>query len=158
MCETLLNKNIPNENIFISGYSPEPLRDTRNGGVCLYFKERCDEETIVAEIKLNRMKIFFVLSDCHPNLSSAEFKVYTKSLEYIYGRIRKENPLVTGDFNARSPLFWGNDIEDSEGRVFNNFFISNISEELINEPTHIRDDGSQCCTHLILSITLFTIL
>ena len=36
-----------------------------------------------------------------------------------------------------------------EGRVFNNFLISNNLEELINEPTHIRDDGSQSCIDLI---------
>ena len=96
-------------------------------------------ETIVAEIKLNSMKIFFVLSYRHPN-SSVEFEEYTKSLEYLYERIRKENPVVTiviGDFNVRSPLFLENGIEDSEGRVFNNFLMSNNLEELINEPTHI---------------------
>ena len=119
-------------------------------------KERFDletlPETIVAEIKLNRKKIFFVLSYCHPNLSSTEFEEYTNSLEHIYGCISKENPavtIITGDFNARSPLFWENDTENSEGRVFNNFLISNNLDELINEPTHIRDDGSQSCIDLI---------
>ena len=69
-------------------------------------------ETIVAEVKLNRKKIFFVLSYCHPNLSSAEYDEYVKSLEQLYERINKENPAVTiltGDFNARSPLFWEGD-------------------------------------------------
>ena len=69
VCESLLSDTIPNENIFINGFSPDPFRvdkplNSRNGGVCLYFKEnlpikeRCDLETlpenIVAEIKLNR--------------------------------------------------------------------------------------------------------
>ena len=167
VCESLLNEDIVNDDIVISGFSPEPFRadkpaNIRNGGVCLYFKEnlpikeRCDletlPETIVAEIKLNRKKIFFVLSYCHPNLSSADFDEYVKSLEYIYECINKENPaltIISGDFNSRSPLFWEYDTENSEGRVFNNFLLSNNLEELINEPTHIRDDGSQSCIDLI---------
>ena len=167
VCESLLNKDIPNDDIYINGFSPPPFRsdkpeNSRNGGVCLYFKdnlpihERPDletlPETIVAEIKLNRKKIFFILSYCHPNLSTTELEEYTKSLEHIYGCISKENPAVTiltGDFNARSPLFWEGDIENREGRVFDNFLISNNLDELINEPTHIRDDGSQSCIDLI---------
>ena len=60
--------------------------------------------------------------------------------------------ILKGDFNAKSPLFWENDIDSSEGRVFNNFLMTNNLEQLINEPTRIRDDGSQSsidliCTH-----------
>ena len=79
-------------------------------------------ETIVAEIMLNRKKIFFVLSYCHPNLSSAEFDEFDEFDECI----NKENPAVTiisGDFNAKSPLFWEHDIENTEGRVLSNFLI-----------------------------------
>ena len=165
--ESLLNKDIPNVDIYTNGFSPEPFRadkpgNSRNGGVCLYFKDNLPiherpgletlPETIVAEIKLNRKKFFFILSYCHPNLSTTELEEYTKSLEHIYGCISKENPAVTiltGDFNARSPLFWESDIENREGRVFNIFLISNNLDELINEPTHIRDDGSQSCIDLI---------
>ena len=167
VCESSLNENILNETIFIDGFSPDPFRadkpdDSRNGGVCLYFKENLPiterkdlvtlPETIVAEIKLNRKKIFIVLSYRHPNISSTEFDEYVKSLEKIYEKISLENPTVTivcGDFNARSPLFWENDTNTREGNIFNNFLISNNLEELINEPTHIRDDGSQSCIDLI---------
>ena len=106
----------------------------------------------MAEIKINRKKIFFVLSYCHPDLAIIEFDDYVKSLEHIYECICKENPtltIITGDFNSRSPLFWENDIENSEGRVFNNFLISNNLEELINEPTHIRDCDPQYCIVLM---------
>ena len=34
-----------------------------------------------------------------------------KSLENIYDRIRNENPINSGDFNARSPVFWEGDTE-----------------------------------------------
>ena len=81
-----------------------------------------------------------------------ELVEYTTLLENIYESIRKENPTVSilcGDFNARSPLFWEGDSENNEGRLFNNFLISNHLEQLISEPTHVRDDGSQSCIDLI---------
>ena len=167
VCESLLNKDILNDDIFINGFSPDPFRadkpeNIRNGGVCLYFKEnlpikrRVDlellSETIVAEVKSDKQKIFFVLSYCHPQLSVNEFENYTNTLETIYECIRNENPtltIITGDFNARSPLFWENDNETKEGRVFNNFLISNNIDELINEPTHVLDNGNQSCIDLI---------
>ena len=65
----------------------------------------------------------------------------TISLENIYDRIRNENPTVTiisGDFNARSPVFWEGEAETREGYLFSEFFISTNLTELINEPTHIR--------------------
>ena len=133
ICESCLTSDIMNENIFIEGFAADPLRadksvNIRNGGVCLYFKEdlpitqRCDletlPETIVAEVKLNRKKIFLVLSYCHPTLTKEDFDNYTTGLENIYKNINKENPaitIITGDFNARSPLFWENDNENSHG-------------------------------------------
>ena len=88
-------------------------------------KERKDlgllPETIVVEMKLNRRKVFFVLSYCHPNLYSAYYDQFTGSIEKIYECINKENPsvtILTGDFNASSPLFWENDIGSSGGRLF----------------------------------------
>ena len=79
VCESMLTEDILNEDILVGGYSPDILRSDkpssiRNGEVCLYYKEslpikeRTDietlPETIVAEIKLNRNKIFLVLSYC----------------------------------------------------------------------------------------------
>ena len=58
------------------------------------------------------------------------------SLEYIYECIRKENPtlvILTGDFNARSPLFCEDDTETGEGRVFSDFLLPNNLEELIDQ-------------------------
>ena len=159
VCESALNASIPNDSILVDGFSPDPIRadkadDTRNGGVCLYhradlpIKSRTDlatlPETIVAEIKLNRKKIFFVLSYRHPNIPIAEFKNYVSSLEDILEKINKENPsaiILSGDFNARSPLFWEGDSETKEGQLFSEFLISHHMDELINEPNHIRDDA-----------------
>ena len=98
VCESALTGNISSENISVEGFSPDPIRadkadDTRNGGVCLYFREdlpiksRPDiatiPETSVAAIKLSQKKIFFVLSYRHQNISIADFKNYISSLESI---------------------------------------------------------------------------
>ena len=125
VCESALNASISNDSILVEGFSPDPIRadkddDERNGGVCLYFREdlpiksRDDlvtiPETIVAEIKLNRKKIFFILSYRHLNISITEFIDYTKSLGKILDSIREEKPsaiILSGDFNARSPFFLG---------------------------------------------------
>ena len=167
ICESMLSEKISNEQILINGFSPDPLRadkaaNIRNGGVCLYFKEylpikqRHDlekiPETIVAEIKLNKKKIFFVLSYRHPNMTNEEVVAYMNSMNKIYESISKENPYVSilcGDFNARSPIFWEGDSENSEGRLLNDLLISSSLEQLISEPTHVRDDGSQSCIDLI---------
>ena len=44
VCESLLDKGITNDDIFINDFSPETLRvdkpeSIRKGGVCLYYKE-----------------------------------------------------------------------------------------------------------------------
>ena len=122
VCESSIRHDIPNEDICIDGFSPEPFRsdkpiNTRNWGVCLYYKENLPikrmgdlellNETIVAEININRDKCFFVLSYRHPNQLT------------------------------------------NEGSLFSEFFISNNLTEIRNVPTHIRDDGSKSCIDLI---------
>ena len=74
------------------------------------------------------------------------------SLEKLHESIGKESSYVSilcGDFNAKSPLFWEGDSENRQGRLLNNFLISNNLEQLISESIHVRDDGSQSCIGLI---------
>ena len=85
-------------------------------------------------------------------MPSNDFEEYTSTLEHIYLLANHENPsmiILTGDFNAKSPLFWDNDTETKEGRVFNNFLLLNNLHEIIHEPNHIRDNGSQSFIDLI---------
>ena len=96
--------------------------------------------------------MLIVLCYRHPSQSIDELNEYMISLNIIYGRIKDEKPLavvLAGDFNARSPLLWENDTENSEGRAFGDIVITNNLEGLINEPIHLRDDGSQSCIALI---------
>ena len=66
--------------------------------------------------------------------------------------------ILCGDFNARSPLFWEGDSLNDGGQIFNDFQIANHLEQLINEPTHVRDDGSQSCIDLICTDQPFTFM
>ena len=50
---------------------------------------------------------------------------------------------------ARSSFFWVNDADTTEGRILGEVSISNNLEQLVNEPTHIRDDGTTTCIDLI---------
>ena len=70
-------------------FLPIPLGQFKEN---LPIRQRCDlqtlPETIVAEVRINRKKMFLVLSYCHPNLSSDNFDTYMNSLEYIYECIK----------------------------------------------------------------------
>ena len=39
-----------------------------------------------------------------------------------------------------------------EGRIFSDFLLSNNSDELVNQTTHIRDDHLQLCIDLVCMI------
>ena len=98
----MLTEQISNEDVLINGFPPilsDLIRTANigNGGVCLYFmeylpiKQRRDlqmlPETIVAEIKLKRKKIFFVLLYRHPDMTADEVEVYMNRLSKIYESI-----------------------------------------------------------------------
>ena len=77
--------------------------------------------------------------------------MFISKLYNIFTRRKKEKlaaTIITGDNYSRSSFFWENDIEKWEGRIVSNFLVSNNLEELINEPTYIRDDGTQSCIDL----------
>ena len=59
--------------------------------------------------------------------------------------------MLTGDFNARSSYFWENDADTREGQILSELSISNNLEQLICQPTHLRDDVSQSCIDLIFT-------
>ncbi len=65
----------------------------------------------------------------------------------MLSKMSGENPycvILTGDFNCRSTNWWGNDIENEEGKIFEPF-ISNLGlHQLINEPTHFIGNSKSC--------------
>ena len=123
------------------------------------FKRRVDlevlAETIVAEIfqQINK-NIFFIVSYRHPNQSSEESEAYFSSLNDIVEKAANEKRryiVLTGDFNARSTLFWENDTDTREEHLLSEIAIINNLEELVNKPTHTLDDGSHTCIDLIFT-------
>ena len=52
--------------------------------------------------------------------------------------------IISGDFNARSPLFWDGDPTTREDTKFSKFLIANGMEQLIDEATDIHGSGQSC--------------
>ena len=64
-----------------------------------------------------------------------------------------ENPfcvLINGDFNAHSPVWWENDLENDAGKSFEPFTVDLGLHQLITEPTHFMGE-SRLCIGLILT-------
>ena len=112
-------------------------------------------------LKKNNKKIFFIVSYRHPNQSYEESEAYFSSLNDIIEKVATEKPrgiVLTGDFNARSSLFWENDTDTRAGHLLSELAIVNNLGELVSEPTHIRDDGSQTCIDLIFTNQSFAFM
>ena len=176
ICESWLNDDVDTRRIEIKGFSPEPFRSDCSeanvhprGGVCLYYKENLPiverkdltklSECIVTEIKLKSKKIFFVLLYRSPNQSTNELNLFMENLEYMIHNLNKENPtaiILSGDFNARSPLLWDDEImENLAGKKISDFINLNSLEQLINEPTHLPRDDIATCIDLVLTNNKF---
>ena len=169
--ETYLNKDILDSKLKIQGFSPEPFRADSpstarpQGGVCLYFNEnlpiknRSDlidlEETILAEIKLEGKKIFVLLSYRSPSQSTTDLDTYCEKIQKILDKINKEKPhliVLSGDFNARSPIFWESEkCETTPGKKLSNFMVLNALDQVINEPTHFPRDDVETCIDLVMT-------
>ena len=138
ICESYLNDSVPNSDIELSGFAPEPLRADCNdqngrpkGGVCLYYKDHIPikhrpelqllEECIVAEITIKHKKFFYILAYRSPSQSCEIFQDFIKKLKDVIEKCYAENPfaiILTGDLNAsRSPVFWDDEgTESFEGK------------------------------------------
>ena len=175
LCETYFTDKTADSDIVINGFSEKPFRaDCKNadidarprGGVCLYFKEHLPivnrpdlvltNETIISEIRLGRKKIFLILSYRPPSMNTVgDVAAYCSHLKDSVDKIAREKPslvILTGDFNARSPLFWSDERHEiMPGEKLSNFMLLNCFEQLISEPTHFPRDDIETCIDLILT-------
>ena len=172
VCESYLSEDINNEQIKIHGFSPDPLRadckenGRSKGGVVLYYKpnvpikERADltlnfDETVVAEIQLKNKKVFFVVTYRSPSQTSEQCGKYFANLETLYSKLIKEKPhtiVLTGDYNARSPLLWDEEqTESAAGKKLSDFMMLNNLDQLIDEPTHFPRENIATCIDLIFT-------
>ena len=93
--ESMLDRTINNDDIFIEGFSREIFRSdhssiTKVGRGCVYFrkglpiKRRGDleelQESIVTEIIISHKKVFFVTLYCCPSKNSVQFELFLDKL------------------------------------------------------------------------------
>lgn len=171
ICETYLNDKTPDADVLVDVFPDPPFRSDckilgrARGGVCLFFKDtvpikrRQDlefmDETIVAEINLNRKKIIYLLSYRSPNQSPLELDAYMKKLASFLLKASAENPstiILTGDFNARSPLLWDQESHhNNAGKSLADFCTINGLVQVIDEATHLPRPGIETCIDLVLT-------
>ena len=139
--------------------------DKAKGGVCLYYKDHLPikrrkdlellDESIVVEIVVKRKKIIFSLFYRSPSQTHTEFSNFMKKIALFYEKALLENPsavILTGDFNARSPLFWKEESRQTlEGKSLGDFCLLNGLHQLIDEPTHLPREDIETCIDLILT-------
>ena len=164
--ESHLDSTVEDDNLVLDGYTfikeNHPL-NVKRGGVGLYIKDsfpatnRPDivtlSECIVCEIQLNRKKYFFATIYRSPSPSTTELVDFMENFELMLSKMAAENPycvIITGDFNARSPQWWENDLENDAGKSLEPFIADLGLQQLISEPTHFMGD-SRSCIDLILT-------
>ena len=164
--ETHLDSTIDECRLSLDGYSLHKSnhpQKVKRGGVGLYVKDSLPSknhldlvtlsECIVCELQVNRRKYFFVVIYESPSQDQSEFNNFTTNFELMVSKLLAENPhcmIITGDFNCRSTQWWENDIENSEGKLFEQITADNGLHQLISEPTHIVG-GSKSCIDLIFT-------
>ena len=158
--ETHLDNTVDESRLSLDGYSLHKSNHPQNvkrGGVGLYVKDslpsknRLDlvtlSECVVCELQVNRRKYFFVVAYRSPSQDQDEYNNFTTNFELMISKMFAENPhclIITGDFNCRSTQWWENDIENSEGKLFEQITADNGLHQLISEPTHIVGSSKSC--------------
>ena len=158
--ETHLDSTVDKDRLTLEGYSffkNNHPQNVKRGGVGLYVKdslpttERIDlvtlPECVVCEIQLNRKKYFFVVIYRSPSQDEDEFDNFAINFELMLSKMHAENPfcvVITGDFNCRSSQWWGDDIENNEGKLFEPITSDIGLHQLIAEPTHLMGDSKSC--------------
>ena len=138
-------------------------KNIKQGGVCIYYRETLPVKTVqinylpeclVCEVNYKNKKIFIVTLYRSPSQNDDEFDEFLRSFESVIDHINQSNPyfvLITGDFNARSSSWWGNDINNFEGISIENLTSSYGFKQLISEPTHLLPTSSSCIDLKVIS-------
>ena len=105
----------------------------KRGVVCIYYEEHLplickpnltsQHECLICELKIGNKNVLF-----------------QSSIDLCINRLRSLKVYITiffGDFNARNTFWWGGDILNTEGLVFNKLCHHYNLHQLINTPTHI---------------------
>ena len=104
-------------------------------------------ECLVCEGNYQNKKIFVVTLHWSPCQNDDKFDEFLRSFESVIDNINQSNPyfvLITGDLNARSSSWWGNDINNFEDISIENLPSCYGLKQLISEPTHLLRTSSSC--------------
>ena len=63
---------------------------------------------------------------------------------WAHKKIKPFLSVITGDFNAKTPCWWSEDINTSEGLKLLSLTSANGVSQLINEPTHLQTSNFSC--------------
>ena len=161
LSETYLDSSILSDdnNLEILGYDPvradHPCNNKR-GGVCVYYRNSLPleildifylQECIVFELKIGNKFCKIVSLYRSPNQSQDEFETLANKLELILDKIFETNPFLVialGDFNAKLSRCYKNEKITTESSKIANLTSQYGLKQIINEPTHIRNNSSSC--------------
>ena len=161
LSETYLDSSIlhDDDNIQIAGYIPyrgdHPL-NVKRGGVCIYYKISLPlkiknilylQECINSEIKIKDKLCNFITLYRSPNQSQDDFESFINNFELNLDSAMVNNPFLTvvlGHFNAKTSLWYKNDITTYEGSQIDSATSQFGLEQIIKKPTHIIGDSSSC--------------
>ena len=109
------------------------------------------QECINFEIKIKDKLCNFISLYRSPNQSQDDFESFINNLEYNLDSVMVNNPFLTvvlGDFNAKTSLWYNNDITTYEGSKIDGVTSQFGLQQIIKEPTRFIS-GSLLCIDLI---------
>ena len=105
------------------------------------------QECINFEIKIKDKLCNFIALYRSPNQRQTDFESFINNFELNLDSIIVNNPflsVVLGDFNAKTNLWYNNDITTYEGSKIDGVTSQFGLEQIIKEPTHIIGDLLLC--------------
>ena len=137
-------------------YRKEFPLNVKRGGVCIYYNISLPikiknihylQECINFEIKIKGKLCNFISLYRSPNQCQDDFESFVNNIEYNLDSVMVNDPFLTvilGDFNARSSLWYNNDITTYEGSKTDGSTSQFVLQQIIKEPTHFIGDSSSC--------------
>ena len=157
LSETYLDSTIPDSLLEIDGYSlicSDHSNYIKRGETCIYYKESLPvrainipylKEALLSEMTYNNKKVIVFIIYRSPSQNNCEFDSFLRSVERLLSDIKKSKRFlsgITGD--ARSPYWWSEDINTSEGLKLLSLTSANGVSQLINKPTILQTSNFSC--------------
>ena len=104
-------------------------------------------ECLFTEIRVNKKRFFFSCMYRSPSQTQDEFEEFYNDLNLLLCNVNDVNAtlsVITGDFNAKLSSWWSLDKNNAEGREINCLKSACVYSQLINKPTHVRNESSSC--------------